>query len=142
MTCFGDAEQYRVALRPALRSVETVINHRVIDGRHIIAGVSGGVHVSPWLRSAARRSKSIPTALHAEQRHAKSDALPMTPGGGTKRRAAKSSARAFALASEQIGGALERRWAVEPLFQAIELTFRTSVSPPDRIRSARAADCS
>jgi hypothetical protein len=48
MTCFGDAAQYREALGPAPRSVETVINHRVVNDRHIIAGVSGGVHVSPW----------------------------------------------------------------------------------------------
>ncbi len=34
---------YRPQLRPAPRTVETVVNHRVIARRHIVAGVSGGV---------------------------------------------------------------------------------------------------
>jgi hypothetical protein len=34
---------YRPRLRPAPQTVETVINHRVIKRRHIVAGVSGGV---------------------------------------------------------------------------------------------------
>jgi hypothetical protein len=46
MTCFGDPKQYQPALGSAARTVDTVINHRVIKGRHIIAGVSGGVTVN------------------------------------------------------------------------------------------------
>ena len=34
---------YRPLLSPAPQTVETVVNHRVINRRHIVAGVSGGV---------------------------------------------------------------------------------------------------
>lgn len=46
--CFADPKQYRVPLQPAPRTVETVLNHRVIRERHILAAVSGGVVVNPW----------------------------------------------------------------------------------------------
>ncbi|MCC6493301.1 MAG: DUF1598 domain-containing protein [Pirellulales bacterium] len=42
---FLDGDALRLPQERAPRSVETVINHRVIGGRHIIAGVSGGVWV-------------------------------------------------------------------------------------------------
>lgn len=45
MTHFGDANQFQVALKTAPTQVETVINHRVINGKHVVAGVSGGVTV-------------------------------------------------------------------------------------------------
>jgi hypothetical protein len=47
MTCFLDPEQYQVALGPAPQQVETVINHKVINQKFIVVGVSGGVHVQP-----------------------------------------------------------------------------------------------
>ncbi len=78
MTCFGDAEQYQPALGPAPRSVETVINHRVVDGRHIIAGVSGGVHVSPW---SLTKSTAIQVdnygALDAQRKNSRAGDLPL-----------------------------------------------------------------
>jgi len=40
-----DGDRLRLPSVPAPRAVETVINHRVIAGRHIVAGVSGGVWV-------------------------------------------------------------------------------------------------
>lgn len=43
-----DANRLRLPHAPAPKAVETVINHRVIGGRQIIAGVSGGV----WLDGA------------------------------------------------------------------------------------------
>ncbi|REK12283.1 MAG: DUF1598 domain-containing protein [Planctomycetota bacterium] len=48
LTCFGDPDQYQVDLGPAPQSVDTVINHRLIGGKHLIVGVSGGVRVEPW----------------------------------------------------------------------------------------------
>jgi hypothetical protein len=56
--CFSDPEQYGVALGQAPQSVETVINHRVINGRHIVAGVSGGVSVSPGQYTKAQSIKT------------------------------------------------------------------------------------
>lgn len=44
-THFGDPAQYQVAIQVAPTEVETVINHRVINGKHVVAGVSGGVTV-------------------------------------------------------------------------------------------------
>ncbi len=46
MTCFGD-DAYPMRLGTAPAKVDTVINHRVIHNRHILAGVSGGVTVNP-----------------------------------------------------------------------------------------------
>ena len=43
-----DSAAYQVATGSAPKAVETVINHRVIGGRHIVAGISGGVRVDPW----------------------------------------------------------------------------------------------
>jgi hypothetical protein len=45
--CFATDGAYAVALGLAPQTVETVINHRVIRRKHIIAGVSGGVAVDP-----------------------------------------------------------------------------------------------
>jgi hypothetical protein len=42
-----DAEQLQLPQSPVPRQVETVVNHRVINRRHIVAGVSGGVMVAP-----------------------------------------------------------------------------------------------
>ncbi len=43
MCCFGDNERFPVAAGVAPKEVDTVINHRVVNKRTIIAGVSGGV---------------------------------------------------------------------------------------------------
>lgn len=47
LTHFGDPQRYQLELGPAPADVETVINHRLIRQRHIVAGVSGGVSVDP-----------------------------------------------------------------------------------------------
>lgn len=44
-TLWLDEERLRLPRVPAPRTVETVVNHRVIGGRHIIAGISGGVRI-------------------------------------------------------------------------------------------------
>ncbi len=58
MTCFGDPQQYAVELGPAPQSVESVINHRRVNGKHLLVGVSGGVLAEPWryVRADALRS--------------------------------------------------------------------------------------
>jgi hypothetical protein len=40
-------DRLRLPQAPVPRQVQTVINHRVINRRHIVAGVSGGVMVAP-----------------------------------------------------------------------------------------------
>lgn len=50
---FRPSNGYRVALAAAPREVESVLNHRVINQRQIVAGVSGGVAVDT--RSVVRR---------------------------------------------------------------------------------------
>jgi hypothetical protein len=47
MTCFKDSKQYPVNQGIAPSSVETVINHRVVNRVHVLAAVSGGVSVDP-----------------------------------------------------------------------------------------------
>ncbi|MFI4874559.1 MAG: DUF1598 domain-containing protein [Blastopirellula sp. JB062] len=44
-TYFGAEGRYRPARLLVAKEVETIMNHRVIDKKHIIAGVSGGVRV-------------------------------------------------------------------------------------------------
>jgi hypothetical protein len=44
-TLFEDSESLRLPTLAVPQEVETVINHRVINRRHIIAGISGGVWV-------------------------------------------------------------------------------------------------
>jgi len=48
MSTFLDPDLYIVPIGAAPRTVESVINHRVYRGRHIMAAVSGGVMVNPW----------------------------------------------------------------------------------------------
>ena len=47
-TCFNDPLEFPVAAGNVPESVETVINHRVINRIHVVAAVSGGVHANPW----------------------------------------------------------------------------------------------
>ena len=55
MSTILDPDEYIVSLNPAPRTVETVMNHRVYRGRHIMAAISGGVHVNPWKVVSADR---------------------------------------------------------------------------------------
>jgi hypothetical protein len=45
MTHFGPGGEFQPQLGQAPTEVESVMNHRVIGGRHVIAAVSGGVRV-------------------------------------------------------------------------------------------------
>ena len=45
LTQFASPDRYQVPIGPAPKEVETVINHRVINRVHVVAGVSGGVTV-------------------------------------------------------------------------------------------------
>lgn len=60
MTTLLDPDEYIVSLNPAPRTVETVMNHRVYRGRHIMAAISGGVHVNPWKVVSEDRLQSDP----------------------------------------------------------------------------------
>ncbi len=78
LTCFGDPSAYPVALRPAPKTVETVINHRVVNQTHIIAGVSGGVSVNPW-RSVSADSVQVDKAeLPREHGYGTPQVLPVS----------------------------------------------------------------
>ncbi len=48
MTCFGDPQQYAVALGPAPQSVESGDQSSRVNGKHLLVGVSGGVLAEPW----------------------------------------------------------------------------------------------
>lgn len=58
-THFRNPQAYQIALGDAPKEVETVMNHRVIDRKHVIAGVSGGVAVNA---SAAIETLGVKTA--------------------------------------------------------------------------------
>ena len=53
MTHFGPQGDYQPELGVAPKEVESVINHRLIGGKHVVAAVSGGVTADP--RSLAAR---------------------------------------------------------------------------------------
>ncbi|HVT27284.1 MAG TPA: DUF1598 domain-containing protein [Lacipirellulaceae bacterium] len=65
-TLFDDSNKLRVQHRKPPREVETVINHRVINQRLIIAGVSGGVMVAPG--DVLRTTRAADSADAAIQR--------------------------------------------------------------------------
>ncbi len=59
MTCFGNPTQFRVETLDSPKTVETVINHRIVNQSLILVGVSGGVSCDP--------SKLVqPTAMKAD----------------------------------------------------------------------------
>jgi hypothetical protein len=59
MTYFGDPKLYRVETSDAPKTVETVINHRIVNEKTILVGVSGGVRCDP-------SSLVQPTAMHSD----------------------------------------------------------------------------
>jgi hypothetical protein len=78
MTCFGDPQQYRVALGTAPQSVQSVINHRLVNGKHLIVGVSGGVLAEPsrFVTASAIQTDDY-GALGAQRTNAAAAELPL-----------------------------------------------------------------
>ncbi|MEX0978851.1 MAG: DUF1598 domain-containing protein, partial [Pirellulales bacterium] len=78
MTCFGDPAQYEVALGKAPQSVDSVINHRLVGGKQLIVGVSGGVRAEPWhfVSSEAIKSDGY-GALEAQRNNSTAQELPL-----------------------------------------------------------------
>jgi hypothetical protein len=81
-----DAERLRLPRLETPKGVETVINHRVIGGRHIIAGISGGVWVdggkSLTVSAAKGEAASVLATTHkapAAQAVAEGDASAAAP---------------------------------------------------------------
>lgn len=50
-----DEQGYQIELAEAPREVETVVNHRLVNGKHIVTGLSGGVRAD--LRTVVRRDE-------------------------------------------------------------------------------------
>jgi hypothetical protein len=69
----SSAEQLRLPQSPVPRQVETVINHRVINRRHIVAGVSGGVMVAPGDLLKGERITTVGKQLANSKREAPVD---------------------------------------------------------------------
>jgi len=76
LTCFGNESAYPVTLRPAPKTVETVINHRVLNQVHIIAGVSGGVQVDPSAKMSGEAIETDKAQLPIERRYGTPEKLP------------------------------------------------------------------
>ena len=60
LTCFASQQEFPVSLGPAPKTVDTVINHRVINKTQILAAVSGGVTVDAV-------SFAQPETMHADR---------------------------------------------------------------------------
>jgi hypothetical protein len=67
-----DAEKLPLPKQAVPRQVETVINHRVINRRHVVAGVSGGVMVEAKNVLKAQRASDTSGMLAKERRTAPS----------------------------------------------------------------------
>jgi hypothetical protein len=70
MTHFGPAGTYETELDIAPTQVDSVINHRIIEGKHLIAGVSGGVTVDARSLVAAGAIKTDTYGLLKSERSA------------------------------------------------------------------------
>jgi len=70
MTHFGPQGEYAPAMGPAPTEVDSVMNHRVIGGRHVVAAVSGGVRVETDGLSAREAVKTDPYGSMASDRGA------------------------------------------------------------------------
>jgi hypothetical protein len=66
----GPAGGYEVPLAVAPAKVDSVINHRVINGKHVVAGVSGGVRVDPTALAARDAVQTDEYGLVATNRRA------------------------------------------------------------------------
>jgi len=75
---FRDPAKYRVRRAVAPVEVESVINHRVLGGKQIVAGVSGGVQVDP--RSLSKPA-AIKTDAYGLMKAAHRDSVPKQLGG-------------------------------------------------------------
>jgi len=74
VTHFGDPKQFEVELATAPAEVDTVINHRMVNGNQIIAGVSGGVAFRP--QPLVRRD-AIETDDSGDLAHGRKNATPV-----------------------------------------------------------------
>jgi hypothetical protein len=70
LTHFGPEGAYDVPLGIAPAKVDSVINHRVIGGKHVVAGVSGGVRVEPASLAARQAVKNDDYGLVGADRRA------------------------------------------------------------------------
>lgn len=70
MTHFGPKGEYAPTLGPAPTEVDSVMNHRVIGGRHVVAAVSGGVRVETDGLSAREAVKTDTYGLMSSERGA------------------------------------------------------------------------
>jgi Protein of unknown function (DUF1598) len=68
MTHFGPGGEYALELGPAPTEVESVINHRVLGGKHVVAVISGGVRVDPHELAARESVKADTYGLMAGER--------------------------------------------------------------------------
>jgi hypothetical protein len=77
LTHFGPQGKYEVELGAAPTKVDSVINHRVINGKHVVAAVSGGVRVDPTSLAAKSAVKTDEYGLVAgDRRGSAPQALP------------------------------------------------------------------
>jgi hypothetical protein len=70
MTHFGPQGEYAPALGSAPTEVESVMNHRIIGGRHVVAAVSGGVRVEADALATREAVKTDTYGLMSSERGA------------------------------------------------------------------------
>jgi hypothetical protein len=81
ITCFGDPNGYHVPLAPVPKTVESVINHRIVNRTQIIAGVSGGVRVDPSDVAKRYAMETESNGTMGSQRSAATRIIKVLPAG-------------------------------------------------------------
>lgn len=78
LTCFGDPQQYVAERGIAPTAVASVINHRVINRKHVVAAVSGGVRVAPW-EMVDERAIEVDRAGHLDSEYQRAQRSDLPP---------------------------------------------------------------
>ena len=84
MLCLADPRQFQVEMAEAPRTVESVINHRIVGGVHILVGVSGGVDCDPTKLVQPRSIQLDYGRLHEERARPRRRQFRGTRGGGIR----------------------------------------------------------
>jgi len=73
---FAPGGAYRVAVVPAMKTVHSVVNHRVYNGKEVVVQVAGGVRGDLFSVAANRGLRQMNVATSAVSAKAKAPALP------------------------------------------------------------------
>ena len=66
MPLLTDPDRYKVETARVAREVPSIVNHRFINGKHVVCAVSGGVRFGRHVTATTSESFQIPSKVHAQ----------------------------------------------------------------------------